>query len=162
MTSRLTRTFSGHRRQRRNQEMPSISTAAMTMGAEPSPTSAPVVSAPFNPTQEVHLKPPHVRIVPSLESPGQSLIFSVIEMDLENGYLVKIGRFTDRRNVPNRVTFRSKVVSRAHAEMWSEGRKVRIETAILFLYRGVGDQKPVCLPILHVLSVDSAMPKISS
>ena len=41
MTSRLTRTFSGQRRQRRNQEMPSISTAAMAIGAEPSPTSAP-------------------------------------------------------------------------------------------------------------------------
>lgn len=136
MTSRLTRTFSGHRRQRRNQEMPSISTAAMAIGAEPSPTSAPVVSTPFNTTQEVHLKPPHVRIVPSLESPGQSLIFSVIEMDLENGYLVKIGRFTDRRNVHNRVTFRSKVVSRAHAEMWSERRKVRWRWQFFFVPRG--------------------------
>lgn len=122
MTSRLTRTFSGNRRQRRHQEMPSISTAATAITAEPSPTSAPPVSSPFNAISET--KPPHVRIVPSLEAPGQSLIFSVIEMDLENGNLVKIGRFTDRRNLPNRVTFRSKVVSRAHAEMWSEGRKI--------------------------------------
>jgi len=94
------------------------------MNAEPSPTSAPVVSSPFCSPPEENCKPPHVRIVPSLEAPGQSLIFSVIEMDLENTCLVKIGRFTDRRNIPNRVTFRSKVVSRAHAEMWSEGRKI--------------------------------------
>lgn len=125
MSSRLTRTFSGHRRQRRHQGVPSISTAAIAMNAEPSPTSAPVVSSPFCSPPEENCKPPHVRIVPSLEAPGQSLIFSVIEMDLENTCLVKIGRFTDRRNIPNRVTFRSKVVSRAHAEMWSEGRKVR-------------------------------------
>jgi pSer/pThr/pTyr-binding forkhead associated (FHA) protein len=128
ITSRLTRTFSGQRRQRRNQEMPSISTAATSMTSEPSPTSAPPVSSPFSALSEV--KPPHVRIVPSLEAPGQSLIFSVIEMDLENGNLVKIGRFTDRRNLPNRVTFRSKVVSRAHAEMWSEGRKVKLFSVV--------------------------------
>jgi hypothetical protein len=92
------------------------------MVEEPAPTSAPPVSSSFSADPED--KPPHVRIVPSLEAPGQSLIFPVIEMDLENGNWVKIGRFTDRRNLPNRVTFRSKVVSRAHAEMWSEGRKV--------------------------------------
>ncbi|KAJ2962914.1 hypothetical protein NQZ79_g1985 [Umbelopsis isabellina] len=125
MTSRLTRTFSGQRRPRRNQDMPSISTAALAMGAEASPTSAPPVTNPYNAaTTDEDNKPPHVRIVPSLDSPGQSLIFSVIEMDLENGVVVKIGRFTDRRNIANRVTFRSKVVSRAHAEMWSEGRKI--------------------------------------
>lgn len=152
MTSRLTRTFSGQRRQRRNQEMPSISTAATSMTAEPSPTSAPPVSSPFHAISET--KPPHVRIVPSLEAPGQSLIFSVIEMDLENGNLVKIGRFTDRRNLPNRVTFRSKVVSRAHAEMWSEGRKVKLKKLFSVVPRGVVLNKGASLPPLGLRLYD--------
>lgn len=40
--------------------------------------------------------------------------------------MLKIGRFTDRFLTSNRITFRSKVVSRGHAEIWSTGGKVYI------------------------------------
>ncbi|KAI9254450.1 hypothetical protein BDA99DRAFT_158014 [Phascolomyces articulosus] len=66
--------------------------------------------------------PPHIRIVPHLDSP-RSLVFSVIERDVRQDTILKIGRFTERFLSPNRITFRSKVVSRGHAEIWTEGGK---------------------------------------
>ncbi|ORY96446.1 hypothetical protein BCR43DRAFT_276597 [Syncephalastrum racemosum] len=69
--------------------------------------------------------PPHIRIVPHLDSP-RSLVFSIIERDVRNDTVLKIGRFTDRFMSPNRITFRSKVVSRGHAEIWTEGSKFYI------------------------------------
>lgn len=68
--------------------------------------------------------PPHIRIVPHLES-SRSLVFGVIERDVRENIVIKIGRFTDRFLTPNRITFRSKVVSRGHAELWTEDGKVR-------------------------------------
>ena len=66
---------------------------------------------------------PHIRIVPHLDSP-RSLVFGVIERDVQENAILKIGRFTERFLSPNRITFRSKVVSRGHAEIWTEGGKV--------------------------------------
>lgn len=65
----------------------------------------------------------HIRIVPHLDS-SRSLVFSIIERDLTEDTVLKIGRFTDRFLTSNRITFRSKVVSRGHAEIWSTGGKV--------------------------------------
>lgn len=65
----------------------------------------------------------HIRIVPHLDS-SRSLVFSIIERDLTEDTVLKIGRFTDRFLTSNRITFRSKVVSRGHAEIWSSGGKV--------------------------------------
>lgn len=72
---------------------------------------------------------PHIRIVPHLES-SRSLVFAVIEQDVRENTVIKIGRFTDRFLTPNRITFRSKVVSRGHAELWSEDGKV-VKTYLL-------------------------------
>ncbi|KAJ8653095.1 hypothetical protein O0I10_011236 [Lichtheimia ornata] len=69
--------------------------------------------------------PPHIRIVPHLES-SRSLVFGVIERDVRENIVIKIGRFTDRFLTPNRITFRSKVVSRGHAELWTEDGKLYI------------------------------------
>jgi len=66
---------------------------------------------------------PHIRIVPHLES-TRSLVFGVIERDVPDNTLLKIGRFTDKIFLPNRITFKSKVVSRGHAEIWTEQGKV--------------------------------------
>ncbi|RIA83991.1 hypothetical protein C1645_742686 [Glomus cerebriforme] len=70
-------------------------------------------------------QPPAIRIVPHIEGP-RSLHFDIIEREVPEGVNIKIGRFTDKANVPNRVTFKSKVVSRGHAEIWSEGGKFLI------------------------------------
>ncbi|PWN38030.1 uncharacterized protein FA14DRAFT_116601, partial [Meira miltonrushii] len=77
-----------------------------------------------------------VRLVPHLEA-TRSLHFEPIERDLIEGAMaVKIGRFTDPipsatggagRVDTGRIAFKSKVVSRGHAEIWSEsGGKVFI------------------------------------
>ncbi|GAA6018530.1 hypothetical protein JCM11491_006436 [Sporobolomyces phaffii] len=71
-----------------------------------------------------------LRLVPHLES-SRSLHFEPIERDLAPSAIVKVGRFTDRSNQhqsqagssptdPARVAFKSKVVSRGHAEIWAD------------------------------------------
>ncbi|KAF9391975.1 hypothetical protein CPC16_003734 [Podila verticillata] len=62
---------------------------------------------------------PHIRIVPHLDAP-RSLHFEVVDKDVPDGFVLKIGRFTDKQTLPNRVTFKSKVVSRGHAEIYTE------------------------------------------
>ncbi|GAA5849508.1 hypothetical protein JCM8547_000479 [Rhodosporidiobolus lusitaniae] len=69
-----------------------------------------------------------LRLVPHLES-SRSLHFDPIERDLSSNAIVRVGRFTDRHGGasnanrgtpadPARVAFKSKVVSRGHAEIW--------------------------------------------
>ncbi|CAG8828413.1 8575_t:CDS:1, partial [Dentiscutata erythropus] len=65
---------------------------------------------------------PAIRIVPHIEGP-RSLHFDIIEREVGESVVIKIGRFTDKAFIPNRVTFKSKVVSRGHAEIWTEGNK---------------------------------------
>ncbi|KAG0228482.1 hypothetical protein BGX31_006563, partial [Mortierella sp. GBA43] len=85
--------------------------------APASPTAGSTSAAATN-TQSV----PHIRIVPHLDAP-RSLHFDVVDKDVPEGFVLKIGRFTDKQNLPNRVTFKSKVVSRGHAEIFSENGK---------------------------------------
>ncbi|KAF9192701.1 hypothetical protein BGZ49_003394, partial [Haplosporangium sp. Z 27] len=65
---------------------------------------------------------PHIRIVPHLDAP-RSLHFEVVDKDVPEGFVLKIGRFTDKQSFSNRVTFKSKVVSRGHAEIFTEQGK---------------------------------------
>ncbi|OBZ84689.1 E3 ubiquitin-protein ligase DMA2 [Choanephora cucurbitarum] len=79
--------------------------------------------AAIRPASEIQLddkrqKTIRIRIVPSIENPSRSLIFSIIERDLEVGRMIKIGRFTDRSSIQNHISFKSKVVSRSHCEIW--------------------------------------------
>lgn len=68
-----------------------------------------------------------IRLVPHLDS-RRSLKFDPISRDVKEGDPpLRIGRFTDRSglgiaNAPgsNKLAFKSKVVSRAHAEIWAE------------------------------------------
>ncbi|KAJ6574516.1 hypothetical protein B0H19DRAFT_604655 [Mycena capillaripes] len=70
-----------------------------------------------------------IRLVPHLES-RRSLRFDPIARDLRAGEpALRIGRFTDRSGLglaavnalsTNKIAFKSKVVSRAHAEVWIE------------------------------------------
>ncbi|CAO3596142.1 unnamed protein product [Absidia cylindrospora] len=69
--------------------------------------------------------PSHLRIVPHLDT-SQSLVFTVVERDVTDGTLLKIGRFTDKYASPTRITFKSKVVSRGHAELWTKNGKFYI------------------------------------
>ena len=82
------------------------------------------LSVPNNPSS----RPSHrIRLVPHLDS-RRSLKFDPISRDVKEGDApLRIGRFTDRSglgiaNAPgsNKLAFKSKVVSRAHAEIWAE------------------------------------------
>ncbi|KAG0325751.1 hypothetical protein BGZ99_000196 [Dissophora globulifera] len=64
-------------------------------------------------------------MMPHLDAP-RSLHFEVVDKDVPEGFVLKIGRFTDRQSLPNRVTFKSKVVSRGHAEIFTEQGKFYI------------------------------------
>lgn len=79
--------------------------------------SAIIEESAVHPTSQI-ASPVHVRIVPSIDNPSRSLVFSIIERDLEAGRVIKIGRFTDRISIQNHISFKSKVVSRSHCEIW--------------------------------------------
>jgi pSer/pThr/pTyr-binding forkhead associated (FHA) protein len=64
---------------------------------------------------------PHIRLCPALDGSSRSLPFPPLERDIPDGVVLKLGRFAERRDTPNYcITFRSKVVSRTHAEIWYE------------------------------------------
>lgn len=93
----------------------------------PQPTNIPAVSNTSGPvpTGTAH----RIRLVPHLDS-RRSLRFDPIIRDVVEGDpALRIGRFTERSGVPisqanalnsNKLAFKSKVVSRAHAEVWCE------------------------------------------
>lgn len=71
-----------------------------------------------------------IRLVPHLES-SRTLRFEPISRELKPGDPpLRIGRFTDRHNTAanaNRLAFKSKVVSRGHAEVWLDSGKFYIK-----------------------------------
>jgi hypothetical protein len=62
----------------------------------------------------------HVRIVPSIENVNRSLIFDIVDRDLEVGTILRIGRYSERHASDSCMSFKSKVVSRCHCEVWAE------------------------------------------
>ncbi|KAG1758392.1 hypothetical protein EDD22DRAFT_956916 [Suillus occidentalis] len=69
-----------------------------------------------------------IRLVPHLDS-FRALRFEPITCDLRDGDTpVSIGRFTDQSDA-SKLAFKSKVVSRAHAEIWSDNGKFYIKDA---------------------------------
>jgi pSer/pThr/pTyr-binding forkhead associated (FHA) protein len=89
-----------------------------------STTNTPASVRPTSDSSIITDNTTHIRIVPSIENPSRSLVFSIIERDLEAGRIIKIGRFTDRSSIQNHISFKSKVVSRSHCEIWlnNEGK----------------------------------------
>ncbi|KAI8867481.1 SMAD/FHA domain-containing protein, partial [Ramicandelaber brevisporus] len=64
---------------------------------------------------------PHIRIAPHIVDVRNSLYFEAIDRYVPDGKVLKVGRFTDRGSAQqDRIAFRSKVVSRSHAEIWTE------------------------------------------
>ncbi|OLL25987.1 E3 ubiquitin-protein ligase DMA2 [Neolecta irregularis DAH-3] len=72
-------------------------------------------------TEDEHtLNYPCIRLVPHVDSTSRhALQFEPIERRIPGGAIIKIGRFTDRQTAAQKtaITFKSKVVSRNHAEM---------------------------------------------
>ncbi|PVV00751.1 hypothetical protein BB560_004855 [Smittium megazygosporum] len=64
---------------------------------------------------------PHIRIAPHIVDVRHCLYFDVIDREVPENFLIKVGRFTDKvSNQQSRIAFKSKVVSRSHAEIWTE------------------------------------------
>ncbi|KAG1471497.1 hypothetical protein G6F56_002089 [Rhizopus delemar] len=62
----------------------------------------------------------HVRIVPTIDNPSRCLIFKIVDRRLEPGRSIKMGRYSERNTDPNCMSFKSKVVSRGHCEVYVE------------------------------------------
>ncbi|CAE6529145.1 unnamed protein product [Rhizoctonia solani] len=83
-------------------------------------------AASNTPRETTPAGPTHrLRLVPHLDPSARTLHFDPIERDVRaGGAVLRIGRFTDRpgtapsRPDSTKIAFKSKVVSRAHAEIW--------------------------------------------
>ncbi|KAF9648335.1 SMAD/FHA domain-containing protein [Thelephora ganbajun] len=107
------------------------SAGALASQQSANPQSPPLPQQPpttLSATSNPSSRPSHrIRLVPHLDS-RRSLRFDPISRDVKEGDVpLRIGRFTDRSglgiaNAPgsNKLAFKSKVVSRAHAEIWAE------------------------------------------
>ncbi|KAI8150139.1 SMAD/FHA domain-containing protein [Fennellomyces sp. T-0311] len=70
---------------------------------------------------------PRIRMVPCIDitrNPGMRI--DVIEREIRPGSILELGRFSDELFIPNRISFRNKVISRHHAVIWTEGSKFYI------------------------------------
>ncbi|KAG5461663.1 MAG: SMAD/FHA domain-containing protein [Olpidium bornovanus] len=92
------------------QDAPSAAAAA-ALAAEPAAGAAASSSSTSGPRK------PRIRIVPHIEN-ARSLHFEVIDREFDEGQVVKVGRYTEKLASTDRIAFKSKVVSRQHAEMW--------------------------------------------
>lgn len=108
-----------------SQATPQVPVVAVARTAQPT-----ISSAPGAPITNQGASPTHrIRLVPHLDS-RRSLRFDPICRDVREGDTpLRIGRFTDRSGMgiaaanatgSNKLAFKSKVVSRAHAEIWVE------------------------------------------
>ncbi|EGO19990.1 hypothetical protein SERLADRAFT_352334, partial [Serpula lacrymans var. lacrymans S7.9] len=99
----------------------------------------PVPTLARGPSSASSSSPPaslRIRLVPHLDS-RRTLRFDAISRDLKHGDPpLRIGRFTDRSGIglaaanalsSNKLAFKSKVVSRSHAEIWVDSAKFYIK-----------------------------------
>ncbi|PVU99055.1 hypothetical protein BB560_005484, partial [Smittium megazygosporum] len=86
---------------------------------------------PPSPEQNTNTGPsqvPHIRIVPHIVDVRHCLYFDVIDRDVPEDTVLKVGRFTDKTGPQStRIAFKSKVVSRSHAEIWNENNQFFIK-----------------------------------
>ncbi|KAI9022163.1 hypothetical protein CLU79DRAFT_751442 [Phycomyces nitens] len=71
----------------------------------------------------------HIRLIPDLGLTSRSFVFDVIERTLHPGNIIRLGRYSEKTPASEKVSFKSKVVSRCHAELWVEDGKVFIRDA---------------------------------
>lgn len=68
----------------------------------------------------------HVRIVPLIDNPNRCLLFDIVDRRLTYPTQIKIGRYSERKKEADVLSFRTKVVSRSHCELFvGQDGKVR-------------------------------------
>lgn len=109
--SELGRRFNSLRRPATSNGSIRDTTPAIPANSIPPP---PVVSqVPIEP------KKVHIKLVPNVGMTNRCFVFDVVDRELESGGPpLKLGRYSDRTVVSDRLSFKSKVVSRYHAEIW--------------------------------------------
>ncbi|KAI9252410.1 hypothetical protein BDA99DRAFT_574929 [Phascolomyces articulosus] len=103
-----------------------LSTSTSTSSSIASSEVSPVVlqdqrqhiSGQNNNEEEDPTHGPHIRLVPNVGIGNRCFVFDIIDRSLDPGAMLKIGRYSDRNVAPDRLSFKSKVVSRSHAELW--------------------------------------------
>ncbi|KAJ3366383.1 hypothetical protein GGF32_005385 [Allomyces javanicus] len=68
---------------------------------------------------------PTIRFIPYITDLHRGLNFPIVERKVPNGKMLKVKRFVEKGNVDfsDSIAFKSKVVSRQHGEIWTQGRK---------------------------------------
>ena len=97
-------------------------TARRRAEPSPAPASTPFANAASTPTPSANNGKISIRIVPAMDSFTRlPLRFDPIDRKVEDGEVLVVGRHTDRlvSEHPTAIVFRSKVVSRNHAKLWS-------------------------------------------
>ncbi|KAL9551538.1 hypothetical protein MBANPS3_004207 [Mucor bainieri] len=100
--------------------------ADMTLPTRPSAESADSGNSNSSSSNSSNVVRPRMRLVPNVGISSRSFVFEIIDRELEPGVIYRIGRFSDRNAQADRLSFKSKVVSRNHAELWTEQGKVFI------------------------------------
>jgi hypothetical protein len=124
-------------RRRRSAGNVNSPTSQLASPVLPTPPAPPRIVIPTTSTTAPGATAHRIRLVPHLHD-RRSLRFEPICRDLKEGdAALRIGRFTDRSGLglaaanalsSNKLAFKSKVVSRAHAEVWVEpGGKIMIK-----------------------------------
>ncbi|KAL9550647.1 hypothetical protein MBANPS3_004622 [Mucor bainieri] len=108
----------------------SASPSSSSSAAEPRPTAsksestakrrATIASSGSSTLDQNTVDKVHVRIVPNIDNPSRSLIFDIVDRQLQVGSAIRIGRYSERHANLNCMSFKSKVVSRCHCEVWVE------------------------------------------
>lgn len=69
----------------------------------------------------------HIRLLPNIGLNSRCFVFDIIDRVLTPTTVLKVGRYSERHSTHDRVCFKSKVVSRTHAELWiDKDRKVSV------------------------------------
>lgn len=106
-TSELGRRFNSLRR-------PTTTSSALSTTP---PITEPTPTPPS--TAAIEHKKVHIKLVPNVGMTNRCFVFDVVDRELESGgSVLKLGRYSDRTVVSDRLSFKSKVVSRYHAEIW--------------------------------------------
>ncbi|KAL1921528.1 uncharacterized protein VTP21DRAFT_11244 [Calcarisporiella thermophila] len=108
----------------REQERGSSSTARQLL-ANTESTATTESPTTANPPESTTASESRIRLLPLLDG-SRSFRFDIIDKRVPEGVCLRVGRFTERSRSPTHVAFRSKVVSRGHAEIWTEGGKFYI------------------------------------
>lgn len=83
------------------------------------------------PNNETVNSAPRLKLVPNIGATTQGFIFNIIDRQLEPNVIYRIGRFSERDLAPDKFCFKSKVVSRNQAEIWTENGKVKNSLSII-------------------------------